>query len=412
MWTRPVNPIIGALMVFGLLIFLWWTIERRYRYAYIGAGVVLAATVGYFFTLGISISILTALIGIFLLRKEYIVVKDLSLTLLISFILDAPYWYNTLMAVGGEEGRILAERNGLYFTHAPVFNKLLFVASVFFVVSFCCAWYLKKDREYVKENTNTWVFMLALLLGSWVAFNQQVITGRAIWYHHFVQYTVPLSLFVCVITSFLVWRRYLRKTWLMGLLICSLLCLSVGVFMAQSYIYKIADFQKLQRYGDTFLFLNTAAPKDCVVLVKEHNEQFERLVTAYTHCNIYSTTSTFFGITQGRVLHNYFLRLRLNGVDPERVHEYMEAHPEDIHGYFFTNWTNMFAFGLDPWVSSQIPALAEAYRNFTHEDLKVQLLTYRMDYLVSEAPLPPELTRELSGLTLATITGGFYFYAF
>jgi hypothetical protein len=35
-----------------------------------------------------------------------------------------------------------------------------------------------------------------------------------------------------------------------------------------------------------------------------------------------------------------------------------------------------------------------------------------MDYLVSEAPLPPELTRELSGLTLATITGGFYFYAF
>ncbi len=412
LWTRPANPIIGALMIFGLLNLIWWVVARKYRYAYVGVGVLLAATVGYFFTLGISISILVSTIGIFILRKEYVIVKELGIALLISLIIDAPYWYNTLTAVGGEEGKMLAERNGLYFTHSPVFNKLLIATTLFFVISFCYSYYFKKDREYIEENSKVWLFMSALMLGSWIAFNQQIITGRAIWYHHFVQYTIPITLLVSVLVSYLVWRRYLRTLWFLGISIGVTLCLAVGTLYAFSYVYKVGDFRKLQQYAGAFDFLNTQAQKDCVVLIKENNEQFERLIPAYTHCNTYTTTSTFFGITNERVLHNYLLRLRLAGIDPEQAREYMEAHPEDIHIYFFTNWTNMFAEGADPWVLAQIPELVEKYRSFVQEDLKEQVLAYRMDYLASEAPISPSLKNELPGLTLATSTSRFYFYAF
>ena len=49
LWTRTVNPIIGAVMLFGYLSLLWCITFRTYRYAYIWAGIVLAITIGYFF---------------------------------------------------------------------------------------------------------------------------------------------------------------------------------------------------------------------------------------------------------------------------------------------------------------------------------------------------------------------------
>ena len=411
LWTRTVNPIIGAVMLFGYLTLLWCVTLRKYRYAYIWTGVTLAITVGYFFTFAIALSILGALMVIALVRKEYPMLKELCYVFLTSLVLDSPYWFNTLTAIGGKEGRAFAERNGMYFTHTPVFNKILICASLFFGISFLYAYVFKKDRVYIKEHVRTWLFLLALLIGSWLAFNQQVITGREIWYHHFVQYTIPLALLVCIITSFLVWRRFLYKLWLVAIFMSMAICLWLGLASASSYEYKIADFRTLQHYAPFFTMLD-ASPKDCVVLIKESDEEFERLIPAYSHCNVYTTTSAFFGITKERIVHNYLLRIRLLGIDSSQIHEYLIAHEDEVRGYFFTNWDQQFGHGEEPWILERIASLEETYKQFSTENLKKQLLTYKMDYLVSKEPLPPSLVLQLPGITLVNQVSGYFVYAF
>lgn len=412
LWTRPVNPIIGALEVFSFLILLSFVVMRKYRYAYLGAGVILATTVGYFFSFGISISILSTLTGIYFLRKDYVVVKELCYVIFASFVLDAAYWYNIFTSIGGEEGRIVAERNGMYFTHAPVFNKILFFASLFFVASFVYAYFLKKDRGYIKENIHAWLFMLALLLGSWIAFNQQVITGRTIWYHHFVQYSIPLALFVCVITSFFVWRRYFRTVWFAGMIGGFILCLWMGIAMAASFVYSIDDFRRLQNYAPLFAFFDSRASKDCVVLIKEENWELEQLIPAYTHCDVYSTTSTSFGISKERILHNYLLRLRLNEVDPAQIHEYLMTHQGDIRLYFYSNFDQIFGRGDEQWIRDRSISLEKEYQEFIKGDLVQQLQQYRIDYLISKEELPISVMSKLTGLKLMNTQADYYFYSF
>lgn len=411
-WTRPVNPIIGALMVFSFLLLLWNILTRKHPYAYIFAGILLGSMIGYFFTLGISLCILAALGGICLLRKEYGIVKELGYVVIISMIIDASYWYHTLGAVGGSDGRAFAERNGMYFTHAPVLNKVLFAATFFALVSFAYAYFVQKSRESIRAHAHAWQFITALVLGSWLAFNQQIITGRAIWYHHFVQYTIPIAFVVVLTTTFFVWKPSFPRLWKGMISAVIIICLWIGVLSASSYVYRIEDFRKLQHYAEVFTFLNTRAPKDCVVLIKEYDEQFERLIPAYTHCNVYSTTSAFFGITPERITHNFFLRMRLNGVDGADAHDYLLENNYEVRTYFFANWDQQFGKGLDPWLFNLIKVLDLEYKEFVKGNLKDQIQQYRMDYLTSSAPISKELLGTLPGLELATTSSGYYLYSF
>jgi hypothetical protein len=191
-----------------------------------------------------------------------------------------------------------------------------------------------------------------------------------------------------------------------------LLCLWVGVLSAGSYVHRVEDFRKLQHYADVFTFLNTRAPKDCVVFIKEYDEQFERLIPAYTHCNVYSTTSAFFGITPERITHNYFLRIRLSGVDSEHIHDYFLANNYEVRGYYFTNWDQQFGNGLEPWLLDRITSLEKEYKEFLGGDMKEQIQKYRMDYLTSSAPISKELLGILPGLELTATSSGYYLYSF
>ncbi len=407
-WTRLVNPVSGALMVFSFPILLWWIVIRRYRHVYIPAGVLLALMVGYFFSFGISVSVLAALIVIFFFRKEFVVVRELIYTFIIALILDAPYWYHTLSSVSGEGGREVALRNGMFFTHAPVLNKVLILATIFFILSLLYARVIKRSFD----NARTWLFGGGLLLGSWIALNQQVITGRAIWYHHFVQYTIPIAAIVVMAVSLLVWRRYHPRIWSLVVGVVFVASLGYGILGALSYTSRVDDFRRVQEYAQFFSFLNVEAPNECVVLIKEYHEELERLIPAYTNCNVYSSTYTFSGVPKERVLHNYLLRIRLNGVDEKDIRSYLFAHEDEVRGYFYADWDQLFGKGEDEWLRRRIDFLSAEYGRFLEGDLGEEIARYRLDYLVSGEPLSPQVLHELLELTFMTKTANEYIYSF
>lgn len=407
-WTRLVNPVVGGLMVFGFLIMLWNIVEQKYRYMYVPAGALLALMVGYFFSFGISVSVLVALALVFFLNKEYAVARECIYVFVIALLLDAPYWYNTLTSVGGEGGREVALRNGMFFTHAPVLNKVIILATLFFVISLFYSHIIKKSRNHA----HVWQYTGALLLGSWIALNQQVITGRAIWYHHFVQYTIPIAIVVVIVISLLVWHKYYPRVWSVAIGTLLLASLSYGVLGSRSYLYRMDDFRKFQEYSQLFSFLNASAPDECVVLIKEYHEELERLIPAYTNCNVYSSTYTFSGVPPERVLHNYLLRLRLSGVDEDHIQEYLFAHEDEVRGYFYSDWDQLFGKGEDEWFVGRTLFLNTAYRQFVQGSLEKQLAQYRLDYVVTATPLSADTLLIVSQLSLVTHTANEYVYAF
>ncbi len=383
LWTRPVNPIVGALLVFGYLNLLWEVLLNHRRWAVPFAGVLLGASVFYFFSWGVLISVSAILVAILAMQTDWVGVKRIVLAMIVSFVVSAPYWVSTLSSVSGEAGRALALRNGMFFTHAPLLNKTLLVALVVFVLA---SIYLVRRgtawREFVREPW--WLISLSLLLGGLWALNQQIVTGRMIWPYHFVQYTKPFAMIVVIVVLIRAVACWPRAVTASAFLFSAFVLLQAGT-AAATYRSVLSHFRERQNDSALGVWLNVNAPKDCVVLAKESDEHLPRFfIPAFTHCNTYISSWVFSGVPLERVRHNYFIYLRMNGVTADNVRAYMREHPHYVRGYFFEDWQQLFATTSDAWFSAKVEELSHAYGDFVHGDFHSQLRQYRLDYLVTE----------------------------
>ena len=68
-WTRPVNPITGGILLFLFLIFAWKLLTDSRRFLWIPAGLVLGLMHFYFFSWGVGLSIVAVLALFHLLKK-------------------------------------------------------------------------------------------------------------------------------------------------------------------------------------------------------------------------------------------------------------------------------------------------------------------------------------------------------
>jgi len=345
---------------------------------------------------------------IVLAKKDMLSLKRFSAVLGISLVLQLPYWYSTLSSMGGETGRMTALRNGMFFTHEFIFNKVLILATVFVGISLAYA--LRK--KVITTSDKPAQFIFALLVAGWAVFNQQVLTGREIWPSHFVQYTIPIAFIALLYVAFIIIRPRLPRLWFSFIMLLVLVSVSWGVFSTLSYRYVLADFRQTQGQAALIDWLNQNSAKDSVVLIKEYDEALERNIPAYTTDNVYSTTYGFFGITPERIKHNFFVRLRLLEVNEATVDEYLDTHEDEVRGYFFDDWSQMFAHGNDSWLLEKHAQLVREYKEFLGGNLKEQLLSYRLDYLVSKERIPDSLLGQLPGLNLIATPGAYYVYAF
>ncbi len=408
LWTRPVNPVVGAVEVFGFLLLLWEVVARKRRFAHIFAGLLLAAMVGYFFSFGISAAILASLGGLMLLQKEYNVFRKLVGVGLVALAASSWYWLGIFSSVGGVEGRALALRNGMFFTHMPVLNLVLLAATILVMGSYLYAHFAKRDEAFTRE----WIFLVALLSGSWLAFNQQVITGREIWYQHFVQYTVPLSVVAVLVASFHTWRRFVPRLWIVGLCLVGLASLVYGLFTATQFTPRLADFARMQESALPMAWLREHASDECVVLIKADNKELERLIPAYTKCNTYITTYTFSGVPAERILHDYLVELRMKDINLTSLRAYLLAHESDVRENFFTDWKELYTSGVDPWFLGEVDMIERAYTQFVKGDFGQELRKYRIDYVISRGPLPSQILGQLPELQFVTTTGAYAVYSF
>ncbi|MCC6563604.1 hypothetical protein IT087_01795, partial [Candidatus Uhrbacteria bacterium] len=228
----------------------------------------------------------------------------------------------------------------------------------------------------------------AFLLAGWLVFNQQILTGRTVWPSHFVQYTKPLIYLFVVMLAWTMLYPWIRiRQALMAFLIGA--SLVNGILWSVSVPSILDDYRHAQRYAQPLAWLREHATAPCVALVAERDELLTERIPAYTPCDVYSIAWVFSGVPEERVLHNFFTRMRLQGVLPEHARSWMETNPHEVRALFFRDWDDLFAKGItDEWFVQTVDGLVTGYAGFYEKDFHDEVAKYRLDYVILDGETP------------------------
>lgn len=392
LWTRLVNPITGALLLFTFLHLLLSLMWRPTVALTVLAGVILGIQSGYIFTFIISGTVLMGACGIALLARQFRLLTAFVAVGIIGICINAPYLISVMGDMGTAGGLSTSLKNGLFVTHIPLWNKFLSLVSTVLVGSLFIPLSLTAIRQRILER---WWWMSALLIvASYAALNIQVVLGKTVWPQHFVQYTVPFGYIVLVCVAYALASRFrMEQFWRWGILglICASFAIQTGTVWSATA--SVDDFVQRQAAAPLFRTLNSISG-DCVVLVSEKREFINRLIPAYTHCDTYSSSYVFM-VPEERVVHNFYLELKLAGVTPSTIRSYLTTYDDDVRLYFFRHWGDAFYNQADSWLRRVYPPqesrayldakkeeLIQGYAAFFLEDLELQITRYRIDYIV------------------------------
>lgn len=422
-WARLVNPIFGAIFLFSFLICLWLIIQKssRRKSLIFFASLFLALMIAsYFFSWGVAVSVLAALILLYLFKKEYQTVKDFFWVILYTLIISLPYWYMSFLASQSPSYKEAVLKNGLFNTHYPLFNRLILAVLLFYLILFA-PWLINKLKLFFRDrqqffrrfnlsNVRDWnLFCLALLLGSFWVFTEQVVTGITIWPFHFVQYTIPLAMVVIMTLLYNIIKEKSRYLWLLisAIIISSSVIFGVAM-QAGTYRETYNNNLALQAYKPVFNWLNQQK-KDSVVLVAVDGQRevdiLNGLIPAFTHSNIYASNWAYNLIVIDRDYFNYLVILRLKGVAADNIEEYLKNNKGEAVSYLFSNWSGQYNLKQFPDFSDKelpkrLEKLPEDYRQFVKQDFSQLLKKYRLDYILSLGPLKDNIKNLLQGLKL------------
>jgi len=392
-WTRPVNPISGLILLYIFLLSLWALISKKSRFSILPAALSLALMMAsYFFSWSLALTI-AGLLGLrALVKRDWWLLKCLISTVFLGLFFSLPYWIMVWRAAKLPWYAEASARIGFFATHAPHLNKFLLAVSVFFALASIVHYFRKSKEEHLPE---WWWFCVALLLSCFVVYNQQVITGHEIWYYHYVFFTIPLAYTVAVLTFWhLVKIRALFK-WIV-VVIVGLASLALGCY-TQISAYKTGFnfFAGLQKDATVFDYFRSNGAKDCVVLINESEVLWSELVPAFTQCNTYISTERFVIAPPDRFYHNYLVLLRLRGVPADHIEGYLQEHLSEARSFLNFHLQSTLGFP-DREFDETLHRLPADYKAFVKKDFFVELNRYRLDYILSVGPLDSGVAKSLS----------------
>ena len=344
LWTRPINPILGGMLIFGFLLAFWKlykndTDGRKSKYLIFSAGFLFfLAITSYFFSWGIILSFLVVFGAVSLLSKNWLLLRRICSIAFLGILFSTPYLYNIYLATKNQIYKESAVRTGIFYGRELMLNKFLILAlAVFVAASFVVFIKNKKKESFNFWGEKWWFVCLAMIVCGFIAFNQQLITGQTVWPYHFVQYTIPLSVTALFITlyNFSFFSYGFRMVWVTIVFISIASSLSFGVY-TQSMAYKnnFANYKEKQKYAEVFEWINKNANKNCVILTGERQFLTKALII-YTACDTYLSDFASFIMPTSRLWHNYLVYLHLFGVTEKKIDSYVEKENGDILVYLY-----------------------------------------------------------------------------
>lgn len=406
-WTRPVNPISGIILFYIFLLSLWSVVTKKTLFGvFFAVGALALMMASYFFSWSLGLTFSGALGMRALVRRDWAVVRHLILVVILALFFSFPYWLMVYRAAALPWYAEASARIGFFFNHVPHLNKFLLTVSLFFVGASLWRYGRKLKAERLPE---WWWFCAALLVSGFIVYNQQVFTGREIWYYHYVFFTIPLGYTVAALTVWYLIRPRAGWLWAGTTLIC-ILAIILGLY-TQISAYKTGFnlFSSLQKSADVFDFFNKNRAKDCVVLANEKEIWWSELIPAFTSCNVYVSPERFVIAPPDRFYHNYMVLLRLRNIAPEQIEEYVKQHRGEAMSFISYHLQTTLGF-LDLDFEQALKQLPTDYKVFLKKDFLSELKRYRLDYILSIEPLSPSVQQSLPSLQEVFQSGQIYIY--
>lgn len=392
-WTRLVNPITGGIYLFAFLVALQKTF-RSDGFFWLLTGILLGLMTGYFFSFMLGLVLVVYWICIFLLKKDYSQVRKLIFALIVGAIVNIHTFNYFLFLKNGGGVDVSPFRSGLLETQSFLINKVLLLSTFIFVVTY---YFFFKNNELENRNADNLRFwLIGLIVSAFVSMNMQVLIGFAIWPQHFTQYVNIFS--AIIVFSCLNYISNSKFKFLSIFILFSTIVISFGfaIKTVGSYHFSSDSFSNQQRYALVMNWLNENAGKDCSALVNEKRDKLAPFISIMTPCNTYHTSYVSVGLPIDRVMHNYFVLLRMEGVSANNIGEYLDKNEIEIyHEYFFRDWKDMFFESKDPWLISisdrdEIRKWIDktkieveiSYKEFLKKDFYNEIKKYRIDYVM------------------------------
>ena len=402
LWTRLVNPITGAVLLFGFLLSLRNVIRAK-PYAWLYAGAILGLMTGYIFSFSLALATVIVLIFLLILLRRYSLAKTTAGVIIIGGGINIFQFSDFIRSLFLPSGQELALRGGLFLTHEPILSKVLLVSAVVWFVAIVFPKLLKKDKSMDWQIKDSELIFCSLLISAFLVMNQQVVTGRTVWPQHFVQYTIPISIIALVVSCayvlssrfIFIWRFISVGIILMGFVF--------GLKSVDSYTARMDDFTDRQRYQESLNWFEANTQKDCVVFSVEKEYLLSDMIPAFTHCNTYHTSFTFIALPKERIIHNYFMWLRFNGLTVANSDNYFATNTGEYRRLLFDDWKELFTDMDDRWLTKisdrevidlkykkMSETLSEQYKNSLQGDFYKDLKKYRLDYVIWDSKRYPE----------------------
>ena len=193
-----------------------------------------------------------------------------------------------------------------------------------------------------------------------------------------------------------------------------------GVYTQVGTYAKVKPYYiRLQTHALLFSWLNRQK-RDCVVLVNETSEEMAHLNTlipAFTHCNRYASSELVSLAPPDRNINQYLALLRLRGVSGEDIEDYLRERRSEAVGYMYSNWQGLFGVKdfpdfRDELLTERLREFPALYRAFLTHDFRAELQKYKLDYILSDAPLPERIAAQFPELRSVFKSGGNIIYSF
>lgn len=318
--SRPVNPAMIYILLFGFLVCFWLFYKKReWRYGVASAFLLGINFYNYFYSWTYLFAF-GGLLGLSLLiQKKWRLALGVTGVYMGALVVAIPYCVNLFRVSLHPIYEQASMRSGIVLTHAPEFVGFLVVlALLVFLFGF------------PKEDKEKYMFGLSLLLAPFLTMNQQILTGKVLQeahYHWFFHKPIGVIFMLLVVFYFFEKKGmvFQKKILAIGLIILSI---GTAVFVqVASYKNDSRDGGTIaverQRYGQVMDWLNDNVEKESVVLA---NDEIAHLTVIYTPLNVFYHRAAGYSLaaTTQRLTDVLFTFYRLRGVGVKNSAEVRE----------------------------------------------------------------------------------------
>lgn len=390
---RPINPSVSSLIFFAYLNCFWQYLygQGKKKWGLLSTLLLGLSFYSYLFTWLFAFSF-NGFLAIALWRqKDWTRAKKIIGVSFGALLLGIPYVWHTFQVINHPFYTDSAPRFGFLSVRDLNISRTILVAFGLFLLT----------RSWFKEKTERTFWFVFFLTAVFVV-NEQFITGKFVFNHHFHwYYNIPLV--IIFLSSWLIYcvEKYIKliakRIGVFAVFVVMVLLISGIAMEHRAYEIALPSTIEEQRYTPLFSWLNKNTEADSTVVA---SLPLSGIITAFTHNNVYASGNTLYTlIPNDRLMWNLVVLEYLENTSSTDIRGSFEENRSQISNAVFGN-----QYHLTPGLCSTcfpdsvIDSMVLMYNSLSDKNFISSVQKYPAQYIVWDKKNDPDWSIDRFGL--------------